>query len=298
MAYQTFAYDRYVNKTDTCEYDFGPGALIRRTHTDYLTTNNGANYATDTAIHIRSLPSLQWVSSDAAGRNKKAQTSFEYDNYNQNTSDNFHASLAGCSGITGLDSAYTTTHYTRGNVTKTTRSLLDTNGNVTGSISGYARYDIAGNVVKAIDPRSTSNNIIATTFDFSDAYGVPDGNAEGNELPLPTELPSSVHTYAFATKVTNALNQNAFTQYDYYLGKPVNGEDANGIVAKGSYEDALDRATGVDTGILTNSLIQHHTSFIYDDTARTITTHHRRRRSRYSPPVVVAEPRSPLPSRA
>ncbi|MBA3240478.1 MAG: hypothetical protein H0T60_04550, partial [Acidobacteria bacterium] len=37
---QTFAYDQYNNQTDTYEYDYGtggPGAFVRRTHTDYLT---------------------------------------------------------------------------------------------------------------------------------------------------------------------------------------------------------------------------------------------------------------------
>ena len=63
------------------------------------------------------------------------------------------------------------------------------------------------------------------------------------------------------------------TRYDYYLGKPVNSEDQNGTVSSGRYDDFLDRPTGVDTGIFTNSLLQHHTSFVYDDTARTITTH-------------------------
>jgi len=209
------------------------------------------------------------------GSTGKARTIYEYDNYNQTTSDNFHASLTSRSSITGLDSAYTTTHYTRGNVTKTTRSLLDTNGNETGSISGYAQYDVAGSVVKAVDPRSTSNNIIATTFDFSDRYGSPDSEARSNTAPLGGELNGGLVTYAFATKVTNAspFNHEAYTQFDYYLGKPVNSEDPNGTVSSGRYDVFLDRPTGVDTGIFTNSLIQHHTSFVYDDTARTITTH-------------------------
>src|SRR5215213_6036924 len=39
---QTFAYDKYTNQTDVYEYDFGPGAagsLVRRSHTDYLTSS-------------------------------------------------------------------------------------------------------------------------------------------------------------------------------------------------------------------------------------------------------------------
>lgn len=39
---QTFLYDTYANQTDVYEYGFGTGAagsLVRRTHTEYLTTN-------------------------------------------------------------------------------------------------------------------------------------------------------------------------------------------------------------------------------------------------------------------
>jgi len=95
--------------------------------------------------------------------------------------------------------------------------------------------------------------------------------AESNTVPTELSNPSRM-TYAFATKVTNALNQIAFTQYDYHLGKPVNGEDANGIVAKGRYDDLLDRPTGLDVGIFSGSQIQRHTSFIYNDASHLMTT--------------------------
>jgi hypothetical protein len=45
--------------------------------------------------------------------------------------------------------------------------------------------------------------------------------------------------------VTNALNQSAYVQFDYYLGKPVDAEDVNGIAATGYYNDVLDRPTKV-----------------------------------------------------
>jgi RHS repeat-associated protein len=272
-------YDQYNNQTDLYEYDFGSGAvgsLLRRTHTGYL----GGNYASDTSIHIRSLPSEQWVSTDAGGTTRKAGTTYEYDHYNQTTTEDFHAALTDRSNITGLDGSFTTSYYTRGNVSKTTRALsFDTNGNFASSVSGYAQYDIAGNMVKVIDPRSTTNNIIATTFDFSDAYGYADSTARGNETPLPVELPSTLHTYAFATKVTNALTQNAYIQYDYYLGKPVNSEDANGMVssgryggfADGSYTDMLDRPTEVIVAANISS-VTRRTRFTYSDSSHLITT--------------------------
>src|SRR6185369_10987759 len=57
---------------------------------------------------------------------------------------------------------------------------------------------------------------------------------------------------------------------DYYLGRPVNGEDANGIVASGSYNDSLDRPTQVKRAIGTGA--ENQTSFAYDDTNRIVTT--------------------------
>src|SRR6185295_19848537 len=147
---------------------------------------------------------------------------------------------------------------------------FDSAGGVTNSVSGYAQYDIAGNLVKAVDSRSTANNIIATTFDFSDRFGSPDDEARSN-TQAPQEL-GALHTYAFASLVTNALGQTSYAQFDYYLGKPVNAEDANGIVSRARYDDVLGRPTGVDVGIFSGSEFQRHTSFIYNDSSHLIST--------------------------
>src|SRR5262249_24228643 len=66
---KTFVYDTHNNQTDVYEYDYGAGAApaksLRRTHTEYLTTNsvNGLTYNTpypidpaNPIIHIRNLP--------------------------------------------------------------------------------------------------------------------------------------------------------------------------------------------------------------------------------------------------
>jgi hypothetical protein len=230
---KTFAYDEYNNQTDVYKYDFGagaPGPLIQHTHIDYVTSNNGADYAGDLNIHIRSLP-LQAQVFDAGGI-KRAETLYEYDNYNPDT---FHAALGDCPNISGHDGAFSTGYLTRGNLTRTSRSLLDNDGNVTGSISSYSQYDIAGNTVKAIDSKGNP-----TTLDFNDRFGSPSNDAEQNTPPA--ELNGQT-TYAFVTKVTNALNHTVYTKYDYYLGKLVNTEDANGIVNSIVYSDALDRPT-------------------------------------------------------
>ena len=256
---RTFSYDNsvpYNNQSDVYEYDFGvgvPGALMRRTHTDYLTSSS----YTGTDVHLRSLP-VQTSIYDAGGI-ERARASFEYDNY---TPDTNHAALLDRFGISSFDSSFTTSYATRGNATATTHYLLNSSGSVIGSISAYAQYDIAGNVVKAIDARG-----YATNLEYADRFGAPDGDAQSNVAP--PEL-GGLTSYAFATKVTNAQGHIAFAQFDYYLGRPVDGQDANGVVASGYYSDPLDRPTQVRRAVGTSAASQ--TSFSYDDTNRIITT--------------------------
>jgi hypothetical protein len=257
---QTFAYDDtapFNNRSDVYEYGFGsgaPGALVRRTHTNYLKINpvNSTDYTT-TSIHIRSLPTQVQVF-DASGV-EKARATFEYDNY---ASDGSHAPLQARSNISGLDSAFTTSYVTRGNLTRSTNWILSTST----QLHSYAQYDVAGNMVKTIDPRG-----YATTVDFADRFGSPDSEAQGNSTP--SEL-GGLTSYAFATKVTNALGHISYSQFDYYLGKPVNAEDADGTVASGSYSDALDRPAQVKRALGTAA--ENQTTFAYDDTNRVITT--------------------------
>jgi YD repeat-containing protein len=71
--------------------------------------------------------------------------------------------------------------------------------------------------------------------------------------------------------VTNTLNQSAFVKFNYYLGKPVEAEDANGIVSNSAYDDVLDRPTLVQRAVGV-SAIANQTTFAYDDANRTVTT--------------------------
>ena len=168
------------------------------------------------------------------------------------------------SSISGFDSSFSTSYTTRGNATGTTRYLL-TNGSVTGSVSGYAQYDIAGNVLKAIDARGYAIN-----FDFNDRFGSPDYEAIGNTSPI--ELSSvGQASYASPTLVTNAANQTVYTQFDYYLGRPVNAQDPNGTVFASYYNEALDRPTQVIRDY-NNASAKSQTIFSYDDAGRSITT--------------------------
>ena len=187
---------------------------------------NSADYAsaspTISSIYIRSLPSETWVSDDTSGTNKKSRTTFEYDNY---STDSNHAALTYRSSISGLDSAFTTSYTTRGNATAVTRWLLPRT-----AITTYQQYDIAGNPVKIKDARGYE-----TIAEYDDRFGSPNGEARANSGA--TKLGSQT-SYAFATKVTNALSQSVYSQFDFYTGRAVDGEDINGIVTSGTSASA------------------------------------------------------------
>jgi hypothetical protein len=148
------------------EYDFGSGAvgsLVRETRTTFLTDSS----YTGTTVHLRDLPTQVSIY-DGSG-NEIARTTSEYDNYATDTN---HAGLIDRSNISGFDSAFTTSYATRGNVTGITRYFLS-GGSVIGSISVYSQYDIAGNVLKAIDGRG-----YATNSYYTDCFGAPNGEAQ------------------------------------------------------------------------------------------------------------------------
>jgi|GEM_PF-6040369 len=152
----------YNSLTDVYQYDYA-GALLRHTQTNFVKTLNGTDY-TGTNIqnpnspYMRDLPSQVSVF-DAFG--ERSRTSFEYDNYAGTN----HAALVARSGISGLDSSFTASYSFRGNPTGVTRYLL-TGGVVTGSVSTYAQYDVAGNVVASIDARGN-----ASILQYPDCYG-------------------------------------------------------------------------------------------------------------------------------
>jgi len=262
VAKKTFEYDEHNNQTDVYEYGFGagaPGPLIRRTHTSYLTTNGnqgGVNYATDLNIHIRNLP-VQKIVYDALG-NVRSQTDFIYDNYSG-------LPLVDCPGIVQHDGGFHTGYGTRGNLTDVI--LRNPDGSPL-EIHLHNQYDIAGNLVKAVDGRDTP-----TDFDYSDNFGSTDDEARSNAGA--PELAGGL-SYAFPTKVTNILGHTTYTQYDYYLGSPVNSEEANGVVSSVAYNDTLDRPTQsiqarykVGVGILAE---RRQTTTAYDDANRVVTT--------------------------
>ena len=257
---KTFSYDTYNNQTDIYEYAFGAGtagAQVRRTHMDFLTTNpvNSINYATTASIHLRALVTQQQV---FEGVTQRALTTYEYDNYATDTN---HAGLVNRTSISGLDSGFTTGYGTRGNPTAVSRHLLNSSGGSTASFATYQQYDIAGSVVKGIDARGN-----ATVMDLSDRYGAADGNAQANSGA--TELGLQV-SYAFPAKITNSAGHIVYSQYDYYLGQPVDIEDANGAVSSLYRSDLLDRLTQVRRAV--GTAVASQTTYTYDDGPRILT---------------------------
>src|SRR5882724_5868287 len=255
-----FGYDDSVafnNQNNMKEYDFGsgaPGALVRETRTTFVTSST----YTDTNVHLRNLASQ--VSIYDGGGTERARTTFEFDNY---TTDANHTGLFSRAEISGLDSSFTTSYTTRGNVTGLTRYLLP--GLAT--VSAYSQYDVAGNIVKTIDPRGNSTNL-----NYSDCFGAPDGNATSNTAP--SELSSaSQSSFAFVTSVTNALNQTAYSQYDDYLDRPTKVIlDYNNLSAKTqklfSYDDANKKISSISDQVSFNDQLLK-SEIVYDGLGRT-----------------------------
>lgn len=277
----TFNYDGRTNQTDIYEYDIGTpgsgvaGPLVRRSHTDFV---SDTAYTSTAGPYLISLPSQQWISSDAAGNNKLSLTTFEYDVY---TNDSRHAGLVDRPNIAGLclklDDTLTpsclqasdTNYIQRGNLTQT-----NAYSNVAGGVivRNSTQYDIAGNEVKTIDGR-----LNATSIGYTDAFGVADGEAQANAAP--SQL-GTLKAFAFPTSTTNALNQNSYVQYNFHSGFPVDQEDPNGVITSFHYglggtgvggADPLDRINKVIRAV-NSAPAKTATSFVYDDANHMITT--------------------------
>ena len=250
----------YNNQNNAKEYDFGTstsGSLLRETRTNYVTA---ATY-TSASVHLRSLP-IQVSVFNGQGI-ERTRTSYEYDNY---TADLNHTSLMPRANISGQDPTFNASYTARGNPSGTTRYLLNEGGGVTGSITNYTQFDIAGNAVKSIDARGFS-----LTLDFTDRFGQPDGEARAN-AGAPELNAVGQYSFAFATSVTNALGHSSYLQFDYSSGKPIDAEDVNGTVFSGFYSDPLDRPTRLIKGSNRDFAVQSETLFSYDDPGHVVTT--------------------------
>ncbi|MGI8745808.1 MAG: hypothetical protein ACR2NN_25180 [Bryobacteraceae bacterium] len=241
---QTFGYDQYSNQTDVNDYDYGPGSpsavLLRQIHTDYVTNPN----YTSGNVYLPSLPALERMS---VGATTYGQTQYEYDVYqgsgacaNSSATPILNAAQHGpvCTqtGIVQMDPAFVSGGVVqRGNVTRV-QQYLNTGP---ADVFTYRQYDVAGNVVRKIDTNGNQTEI--------------DYDSNGN-------------SYAFASRITDAVNHSTRISWDVSLGKPLTVTDPNNQRTGASYADALDRLKQ------TNSPDGGFTIYDYNDTANTVTT--------------------------
>lgn len=279
----SYGYDPYVpynSLTDVYEYDFGssgsPGPLLRHTQTSFLKNLNGIDYSASsiqigTEVHLRDFP-VQVSVFDSS--KELSRTTYEYDNYGTDTN---HAELMPRPYISGLDPIYGASYVTRGNVTAAS-SFQITNNVATLVATTYSQYDVAGNVVKMIDPRG-----FPTILDYADHFGTPNGEARANTAPaeLTPSGQSAQSSYAFVTSVTNALGHTAYSQYDFYLGVTVDAEDATGlngfedgkgVITSVSFDDPLDRPSQAIRAVNRGAPFKNQVTFEYDDANRTVTS--------------------------
>nr|MDQ3802538.1 hypothetical protein [Acidobacteriota bacterium] len=246
-----YAYDRFNNVTSVKESDFGttaaPGALLRQTVRRYagsgtdLAVNGycytnldpqdetcGAGLAADpaTIIHQKSVLLSESVR-DGAGA-QQSYVEYEYDKY---LADGSRAALTVNAGMIRYDgarfAAFAAASQPRGNVTRVARWLGGTS-----YVYSYSRYDNAGNVVSAKDPRGH-----VSSASYADNFG------NGTNPDLGT-VGTNGTTFAFPTLATNALGHQARTQYSYNYGAPAGVKDANGVVTRTDY-DTLGRPVRV-----------------------------------------------------
>jgi RHS repeat-associated protein len=225
-----YGYDAYNNVTSKQEKDYGTGAagsLIRQTTTTYVT----ATAYTSPNVNLVSLPIQEIVTN---GSTVISQTQWCYDNGQGAAGASCSSSsLQNDSNIVGHDSTFGTGYTTRGNVTTLSRWLSTTNS----YLPATNTYDVAGNVLSATDRNGNT-----TTYSYTDQFTTG------------TTLPGGQATYGFVTNVTlpSTTGFSYSQKYDYYLGRPTQFTDINGIITNVMYESAanlLDRPLTVDRGV-------------------------------------------------
>jgi YD repeat-containing protein len=232
---ELYFYDQHNNRTDLYQYDYGnaaPGPLLRHTQTSYVTDCDASNppncYDTLTGTHLLSLVK-EVIVFDQTGV-KVADTQYCYDAQSGGNCRS-PAGLTGRSNLSGFTDPGTPM---RGNLTTTARWLNTDNSYIQTS----AAYDVAGNVVRTTD-------------------------ANGNQTQL--DYDSNSNTYAFLSRLTDALGHSTTLTWDLDIGKPTTITDPNNQPTSADYTDPLDRLKSVtypDGGT---------TAYDYNDATNTVT---------------------------
>jgi RHS repeat-associated protein len=229
---ESYQYDWFNNATEIREYGVGPygnyaPSPFRVTTRTYESRSQYIGVPPDSgsaSAHLRNLLKSEVVSGNAG------QTLIEYD---QDVRPLVPFPNVSPSSVSGLDTSTVTAH--RGNAARISRGVGAE------QVAENLSYDPAGNVVLMQDARG-----FATHIGFEDRFDRA-GDAEAQANDAPPEL-GGYKTFAFPTRVTNALNQTTYSQYEYHVGKPVALEDANGIVTALAYENDMGRLTEVLRG--------------------------------------------------
>jgi len=203
-------YDNYGNVKTKKEYDYD-GSLLRTTSYSYLHESQQA-YVT---AHILQRVSAETISGPVG---PGSQTQYEYDNYAH-----FTGGMQ-ASGAVQHDANYNTNYSVRGNVTATNQWRNTDNT----WLSTYYEYDDAGNVLETQDPRGG-----VTQTSYADSWA----NS--------TCAPAGGNAAAYATKITNALNQITNLNYNSCTGTTASIKDPNLQSTTMTY-DSSGRSTETD----------------------------------------------------
>jgi RHS repeat-associated protein len=259
-----YSADKFNNVTMIREYDFGntsgsEGTLLRKTVRTYVTSLNGYCYTNlsgldnscgtsviaspSSIIHRRRLLLTEEVrnGSDVV----ESRTEYGYDNYDPTNTN--HASLTTYASppIIKNDRSWFNPTFDqrfepRGNVTKVRAWISGSTSNGLYT-SSYNQYDVAGNVVKALNDKEPGITT-STTLSYTDNYGDgtnPDTGAEG----------TNGATYAAVTRATNHMGHIVKMQHNYSRGVTTGVKDANGVITKTEYNDNFDRPTRVTAAL-------------------------------------------------
>ena len=206
----TYQYDQYNNVADRYDYDYGsgaPGSLLRHTVTTYV-----AGQYTNSNIGLLRLP-FETRILEGNGQ-QRSYTVRHYDEVDANHQ------VADSPGIVQHDSAYASSanNNIRGNLTSILRS---TDGSNTVDNLTIYNFDIAGNVVRTMNP-----NGHWTQYGFDSS----------NQFSAPTSITPP-------TPGTSGISQQVTISYDPSSDKPVSTRNANGVISSYTYNDPLDRLT-------------------------------------------------------
>lgn len=220
-----------LNPAEVREYGYGsgsPGSLMRKTGYAYLHDGAGSYLDANIVDRVSSITVY-----DGAG-NQASQSTNEYDVYTRN------GQSMTASGASHHTSSFNTSYQLRGNLTAVSKWA---GGNA--YITTTYRYDDAGNVISAYDPKGNR-----TDYDYTDSW---------NNTSC---LPAGIVAKAFPTLITNAKNQQTKRNYNVCTGTLASITDPNNKSIQYSY-DSLGRVlteSHPDGGSISNCYTDDSTS--------------------------------------